>query len=138
MVAAIEKPRAIRIDWNAWGNYYTKRFIHEDGWPSLYASLRLYGDFQAAARILLKERPVSIILVDMALARLTREMRDCVVLWYVADRDSRGYEIPIKAKAQAMSMSERQYRETVRVAKQQAEKQLKHIDLSPDLPEYAK
>lgn len=108
--------------WVSWGNWYILRGVTENGWPSIYACLREYGDFQAQHRILIRDMPPDLRRVDIAVSLLPPLLRDAIVLWYQCDRDIRGRVIAPHAKALALRMPVSLYEESVRVGKHMAER----------------
>ena len=110
--------------WVAWGNWYICRSVTENGWPSIYACLREYGEFQAQSRVLIQDMPPELRRIDIAVSLLPQLLRDGVVLWYQCDRDMRGRVIPSHAKALALQMPPTTYEEAVRVGKFMAEREI--------------
>ena len=126
-VEARPEGKARRVPWVSWGNWYIAYSVTEAGWPSIYACLREYGEFQAATRILCREMPWELRRIDLAVGLLPSLLRQSIVLWYHCDRDARGRLIAPSQKALALEMPTSTYEEAVRVGKFMAERALNGI-----------
>ena len=120
----VEPTRRIRIPWADWGNWYILRAVIEEGWPSIYSCLQAYTEFQAASRILCRDMPIAVRIVDLAVGQLPPLLRHCLVLRYQCDRDIRGRVIGELQKAVALEMPLTTYKYAIEVGKFMAEREI--------------